>query len=136
MDMQGSEAMSQPARQFPIVPLIVFTASLAGPSSVWPQSGCSTADQQLIANYTQQVMSASQYGDMAALLRSSQLLYSSLSPSCRQLLQRYQSGYGGYGGYGGYVPPSQGVPQVYDHGGGAYSSGGVYCAPGSGCVGP
>jgi hypothetical protein len=69
---------------------------------------------------------------MAALLQSSQPLYSSLSPSCMQLLQRYQIGYGGYGGD---VPPSQGIPQVYDHGGGAYSWGGVYCAPGSGCVG-
>jgi hypothetical protein len=32
---------------------------------------------------------------MAALLQSSQPLYSSLSPSCMQLLQRYQIGYGG-----------------------------------------
>ena len=93
-------------------------------------SGCSTSEMQQISTAINQIAQASMYGQMDAVIQLSQQLNASLSPACLQSLQGMNTGgYGGYGNYGGYQGGN-----IYDHGGGAYSTGGVYCGP-SGCYG-
>ena len=96
-------------------------------------SGCSTSEMQQINSAINQIAQASMYGQIDAVIQLSQQLNASLSPACLQSLQGMNTGgYGGYGSYGNYGGSQGG--NIYDHGGGAYSTGGVYCGP-SGCYG-
>ncbi len=129
--------MSRQSPQFLTVLITIYSCTLVSSPSAQAQVACSAYDQQLIANYYQQAMPAAMQGNVGSYVQLTQQLYGSLSPACLQQLQSYQGGYGDNRGYGGHYPPSGGVPGgVIDHGDGGYSSGGVYCGPGGGCVGP
>lgn len=109
----------------------IFTCAVVNRADA---SGCSTSELNTMNTTIEQIYQASMYGQLEKVIRLTQELNSSLSPGCQQALQAMgQGGYGNYGGYGG----NQGYGgyqggNVYDHGGGAYSTGGVYCGP-SGC---
>lgn len=125
--------MSRESLLYPPVVTALFLCATASSQTAQAQVGCSAYDQQLIASYTQQLMTAAMQGNTGSIAQLSQRLQGSLSPACLQQLQSYQ---GGYGGYNGYYPSPGGMPGgVIDHGNGGYSYGNVYCEP-CGCDGP
>lgn len=125
-----------------LLPMLVlsFTSAATGTASA---SNCSNSDWNQINAVTTELYQALMYGQLNRVAQLEQQLAATLSPPCQQELrtmsQGVYSGYSNYGGYGNYGSYNnyggydgyQGG-NVYDHGGGAYSTSGVYCGP-SGC---
>lgn len=113
--------------------ILISTSMLVFTRNVGAQTGCSAQEVQAIQSYTQSYLQALSSANFQYAIQLEQQLASTLSPACQQQLRSMnQGGYGNYNNYGGYGAYEGG--NVYKHGGGAYSTSGVYCGP-SGCYG-
>ena len=119
--------------------ILISTNMLVFTRYAGAQTGCSAQEVQTIQSYTQSYLQAIFSENFQHAVQLEQQLASTLSPACQQHLRSMNQGgygnynnYGGYNRYGGYGGYEGG--NIYDHGGGAYSTGGVGCGP-SGCFG-
>lgn len=114
--------------------ILISTSMLVFTRYAGAQTGCSAQEVQTIQSYTQSYLQAISSANFWYATQLEQQLASTLSPACQQQLRSLnQGGYGNYNNYGGYNNyGNYEGGDVYDHGGGAYSTGGVYCGT-SGC---